>query len=81
MVGAYNGLSEYSKAIEYFDKSLVIRLKLHPDGLHPDLIESYKLLSLSYSILSLTTGGAGEQAFANEYAYKADSIEKSLKGK
>ncbi len=34
---AYYGLGEYLKAIEYHEKSLSQKLKLYPDGAHPDI--------------------------------------------
>ena len=47
---------------------------LYPNCLHPDIVKSYRSLSLAYKV-------AGDQARAEEYAQKAADIETRLKGK
>ncbi|MGB7511252.1 MAG: tetratricopeptide repeat protein, partial [Pelodictyon phaeoclathratiforme] len=67
------GLGEYLKAIEYYEKSLSLNLKLYSEGVHPDNAISYRGLSLAY-------GGVGDRARAEEFAQKANVTEIKLKG-
>jgi tetratricopeptide (TPR) repeat protein len=60
LAGEYGNLKEPRKAIEYFDQALALHLKLHPDGLHPDVAADYNNLGVQY----LRLGDLGQAADA-----------------
>ena len=68
---AYYGLGEYRKAIEYHEKSLALRLKLYPSGVHPDIAYSYNNLGSAYDAL-------GEYRKAIEYHEKSLALRLKL---
>ena len=50
----------------------MLQLKLYPDGVHPDILESYRNLSIVYR-------AAGELERAAEFTRKGDEVEAKLK--
>jgi tetratricopeptide (TPR) repeat protein len=72
MGSAYYGLADYLRAIEYYEKTLALRLTLYPDGVHPDTVKACRNLSKAWQ-------QAGDTARAEEYAKKADEIKAKLR--